>query len=270
MIIATRTPAFDLTKASFKTHLNYIKCVEKLFLSSSMVVVKNGTPIKNNFEILRFKKLYRVTLRSIKKDIELAREDPDFAGIVTPWFPVKCYYALYYLESILIHLVDGSTHGFTKGGHTGVRKKLYSLVSGGSIDFSNQDLNKVYLLTHIQSTPSINSGENTRHNFWQKPQCVESMTKKLLDYKLHDAKVTKKWNLHTLKGKTEKKQFLVSEKLMITDFFYWYRIKANYRDLDYVDFEGGISSNEVLEYLESYNNAFESYGNCLVKTIKAL
>src|SRR3989338_9332486 len=146
-MLIVRTYPLQFTKASFRTHLNYIKCVEKLFSICSMSATKNGTFIKSNAEISRFKKLYEVTLKSIRKDIELAQEDSDFAVIIAPWFPVKCYYALYYLETILINLVDGSMHGFGKGGHTGVRKRMYSLVSSGNVIFSQQELNTVYSLT---------------------------------------------------------------------------------------------------------------------------
>ena len=118
--------------------------------------------------------------------------------------------------------------------------------------------------------PAINSGQNTRLDYWQKPQCIQSVAKKLMEYKLHDAKMGRKWNLHTKKDKEEKKQFINSEKMMLSDFFYWYRIKANYRDLDYIDFENGIDSTEVLEYLEIYNKAFEKYRACLTKRINIL
>lgn len=268
-MLLIKTP-FEHTKASFKTHLNYIKCLEKMFSACDISTTKTGTFTKNNTEISRFKKLYDVTLKSIRKDIELAREDPDFAVIIAPWFPVKCYYALYYLESILIHLVDGSMHGFGKGGHTGVRKKIYSLVSSNKIIFNQVELNTVYPLTQINSMPAINSGQNTRSDYWDKPECIQSVVKKLLDYKIHDAHIGRKWNLHTKKDKGEKKQFIISEKLMISDFFYWYRIKANYRDLDYIDFENGIDSTEVLEYIEIYNKAFESYRSCLSKNLNIL
>ena len=132
-IFARSTSPLDSTKASFRTHLNYIKCSEKLFASSTLSVSRNGTFTKRTVEITRFQKLYKVTLKSIKKDIELAREDSAFAVIAAPWFPVKCYYVLYYLESILTHLLDGSTQGFGKGGHAGIRKKIYSIMTGKSV-----------------------------------------------------------------------------------------------------------------------------------------
>ncbi len=218
--------------------------------------------VRQTPEMKRFWKLYTLTLKSIEKDIELSREDSAFAVIAAPWFPVKCYYALYYLESILIHLVDGDLIGFRNGGHTGIRRKIGVLVNSNTITFSEAELDHVYPLTQIHELPMIIPGQNTRGNYWLTSECTNSIAKKLLEYKLHDA--GKKWNLHTKKGREEKKQFIASGSLMLTDVFYWYRIKANYRDLDYIDFENGIDEREVLEYITTYYNTFESYRLLLV------
>lgn len=270
MALLTKTSTLDSAKASFRTHLNYIKCLEKLFVGSTLSVSRTGTPTKRTVEITRFQKLYKVTLKSITKDIELAREDSAFAVIAAPWFPVKCYYALYYLESVLTHLLDGSVQGFGKGGHAGIRKKIYSLVDTGAIVFSSAELNRVYGLTQIRALPVINAGQNARSDYWKKNDCINSVARKLMDYKLHDAKLGRKWNLYTKKDREEKKLFVGAERLMISDFFFWYRIKANYRDLDYIDFENGITKSEVLEYIETYNKAFEHYRIQLVRQINPL
>jgi len=237
---------------------------------SNFSASKIGTPQRKNSEVAKFQKLYKVTVKSIKKDIELAKEDPEFAVIVAPWFSVKCYYALYYLESVLVNLIDGCAYGFDKGGHSGIRKKVYSLTSGGTVSFGQSDLNVVHNLTQVRNMPAIHVGQNTQSDYWQKNECTQSLAKKLMEYKLHDAKIGKKWNLRTKKHQTEQKQFIATEQLMLVDFFYWYRIKANYRDLDYIDFENGISSTEVLEYLEAYNKAFNNYRTGLVKQINIL
>lgn len=262
--------SLDSSRASFRTHLNYIKCLKKLFADYTLSVSQTATSTKRDAEITRFKKLYKITLKSIDKDIELSREDSAFGVITAPWFPVKCYYALYYLESILVHLIDGCAYGFTKGGHAGIRKKMYGLVSSCCISFNQNDLNIVHNLTQVQNMPAINPGQNTKNDYWQKNECAQSVAKKLMEYKLHDAKIGRKWNLHTKKDQAERKQFIAKEQLMLIDFFYWYRIKANYRDLDYIDFENGIAFNEILEYLETYYEAFNLYRDGLVRQINLL
>ena len=269
MILVSRTKQLDSTKASFRTHLNYIKCIEKLLSQSNFYASRNGTPIRKDSEIKRFQKLYSVTLKSIKKDVELSKEDSEFAVIIAPWFPVKCYYAIYYLESVLLHLIDGCTYGFSKGGHTGVRKKIYSLINL-HIFFQQNDLDTIYNLGQVQSVKAIDCGTNARTDYWKKQECTQSVAKILMRYKLYDTKTGRKWNLHTKKHRIEKQQFLLTERIVLIDFFYWYRIKANYRDLDYIDFENGISSSEVLEYVETYYSAFDIYRLGLVKQINLL
>lgn len=241
---------------AFLTHLNYIKRMKSLFNGCTLTVCFRGGA-RPTSEMNRFWKLYKLTLKSIEKDIELAQEDSVFAVIAAPWFPVKCYYALYYLESILMYLIDGDPVGFRNGGHTGIRKKFYTLINTDAIAFSDTGLNHVYSLTQIRDLPAIAPGRNTSESYWQKQECTDSIAKKLMEYKLHDA--GRKWNLRTKKGQGEKKQFIDTGSLMLTDLFYWYRIKANYRDLDYIDFENGISEHEVLKYMRVYYDAFESY-----------
>ena len=221
-------------------------------------------------EVKRFIRLYKLTVKSIEKDYELAQADPAVAVILAPWFPVKCYYALYYLESILLHLTDGGMHGYGKGGHSQVRKMLKNHVRSGAIVFSSVEINNVYVLQQIQSLPTVVSGGTTTLSYWTSGQCVYSIAKKLFEYKLHNAKSTNGWNLRTSIDRTRRDQYLRRECLMLLDFFYWYRIKANYRDLDYIDFENGISDEEIFEYLESYFEAFKAYSNLLGAEVNRL
>jgi len=259
-----------LEGASFQTHLNYIKCLESLFTDVRLnVVLVDGHTIQKT-EIKRFTKLDSLTSKSIEVDMALAQKDHAFAVIAAPWFGVKCYYSIYYFEAVLVHLVDGSQSGFTKGGHRAVRKKIAQLLSSGNLTFSKTELNSVYPLLSISNFPSITSGTNTRSRYWMDPECVQSITKKLMEYILHDAKVGNKWNLHRRKDQIAKTDFIRVGKLTLTDFFYWYRIKANYRDLDYIDFEKGITEDAVFEYMKAYNSAYTSYHRLLSQKINGL
>ena len=263
-------PPLTSSTASFRTHLNYIKCLERLLSSCALTVSPRGTFTRQDSEVRRFVRLYKLTVRSIEKDYELAREDPAIAVILAPWFPVKCYYALYYLESILLHLTDGGMHGYGKGGHSDVRKMMGNHVTCGAVTFSSSEINTVYVLEQIGSLPTTVSGGTTTLSYWASEQCVHSIAKKLLEYKLHNAKTTSGWDFRTNVGRNARDQYLRTKKLMLLDFFYWYRIKANYRDLDYIDFENGISDQEIFEYLESYFEAFKAYSNLLGSEVNRL
>ena len=253
----------SLSNPSFKTHLNYIKHLNLLLSSNTINVHRNNCPAYRKADVDRFRNLYKLTARSINRDIIDARTDPELASITAPWFPVKCYYALYYLEAVFIHLVDGGSDGFSKAGHTRVRTKMIQLNTLGNISFSNTGLNTIYPLARVISFPAIHSGENTRSNYWSNVNCIKSLAKKLLEYALHNKHLSDKWNLKTKKGRQSRQDFINANQLSVIDFFYWYRIKANYKDLDYLDFSNGITGQEAQEYLEAYNSAFNSYSTQL-------
>jgi hypothetical protein len=84
---------------------------------------------------------------------------------------------------------------------------------------------------------------------------------------LHDAKLGRRWNLHIRAHRDDRDEFVASERIALLDFFYWYRIKANYRDLDYIDFENGITADQVLGYMEAYNAAYEGYRSLVMSKI---
>lgn len=256
-------------KGPFDTHLNYVKCLERLLSGISIEAVPTGRNQRSDIDIRRYIKLASLTFRSLAKDMELAKEDAGFAAIAAPWFPVKCYYALYYLESVLCHLLDGSTVGFAKGGHAGIRKRISILVSNGTITFS-APFNRPIPLDEIESYKAISRGMNTRPEFWKQDTCVESILKKLLEYKLADAKIANRWNLHKPGHQKLKREYVSSGSLMLLDYFFWYRLKANYKDVDYIDFEKGITEMEALGYLESYFKAFNHYYSELLRKIEVL
>jgi hypothetical protein len=269
MLFARLRQGFDPARASFSTHLNYIKRIGHLLDGISLTVAP-GRKGARDADVERFMRLQNATHKSIRKDMELAIADPAFATIAAPWFPVKCYYALYYLETIFFHLLDGSIAGFSKGGHTGVRKKLMEDMERGILSFSSTALNSVLTLEQVAQLPSIAAGQNTRANFWEQDACTDSVLKKMSEYKLHDQHTGRKWNLHTKASRDAKKDFMQREKMCPLDFFYWHRIKANYRDFDYIDFENGITEAEVLEYMRAYYSAYFSYRKVLLEEINRL
>lgn len=263
-------PRLDPLKAGFLTHLNYVRRIEHLLSGCGLTVTPGTKGVTRDTEVARFMRLHAATHKSIKKDVELAGGDPAFAVIAAPWLPVKCYYALYYLETNLFHLLDGNASGFVKGGHTAIRKKLAADLTRGVVSFSNQELNRTHTLREVDGLPALIAGQNTRATFWQEDGCTDSILKKLTDYKFHDQRTGKKWNLRTKKDQRERDLFMERERVTPLDFFYWYRIKANYRDLDYIDFENGVTEDEVLAYLRSYNAAYLAYRKLLLAEVGRL
>lgn len=257
-------------RASFTTHFNYIQCLARILSGTTLSINKTPAPAFNKTEVNRFNKLENITDRSIKEDIGLSAADNAFAVIAAPWFGVKCYYSLYYLESILLNVLDGTTVGFSKGGHRKVRTRISQLLSEGGISFSDTDLNATHSLYEISAFPPIRPGANARSTYWLHSTCPQSVLKKLMEYVLHDQEMNGQWNLRKPADRLKKKDYITKSKISLVDFFYWYRIKANYRDLDYIDFENGITEAEVFEYMAAYYKAYSAYRKLLVTRINAL
>lgn len=250
---------------AFETHRNYIKRLASHLNGCSFEVFNIGSHALDEVKIKAYKKLFEVTNKSIEEDMRLAQDQPDFARIALPWLPVKCYYALYYLESMLLHRIDGSQAGFSKGGHKKVRDRLRQLLAEGKILFSEPELNRSLILYEARKLQSIAPGANTSRAFWRNNQCDESIFKKLAEYSAQDIKFSNKYNLKIPKQRKAYEERTKVESIALIDLFYWYRIKANYRDMDYIDYENDIDISDVTDYMSTYYQAYVLYRDLLMK-----
>lgn len=257
MVLYAKVTTFRPEEASFRTHLNYAKYLEQQLAGNKISIsVQKGE--RNVQEVERYMRLHEPTHRSIFHDHGYTMENAAYGEVIAPWLPVKCHYSLYYLESILCHLLDGSVVGFRQGGHGNIRRHLSRAVQSGIIQFSNQTLNEVRSLKDVRQYPSIKPGENARSEFWRDPKCTEALARKIVDYKLADAQGSARWNLLKPSHRKDREEYIDREKIMLLDFFYWYRLRANYRDLDYINFDG-ISPNEIQEYVHTYFMSYAFY-----------
>lgn len=97
---------------------------------------------------------------------------------------------------------------------------------------------------------------------------VMQVLNKLVSYKIEDIKRKGKFkNFRSKKAREEKKKLLETD-VNLVEFFYWYRIKSNYRDLEFLD-----KDIEEEQFKDFYKNYFEltcSFFEALMKMIKAL
>jgi hypothetical protein len=226
------------TTSTFKTHLNYIKCVDSQFDDCEITINVRTDVRLDNKKISKFESLARITLQGIGNEASLITQQMEYAQVVAPWIPVKCYYRLYYLESILLFLLSGEEAVFKQGGHTSVRRNLQINLKSNAISFGNAELNRVVSIgsaTQYKGT----AGANVRSGYHQSTDCVKAVRKKLSQYKEHNFKESKtaKNYWKTKKGHQEREEFVSKEAIALADYFYWMRIKANYKDIDFLDFD---------------------------------
>jgi hypothetical protein len=86
----------------------------------------------------------------------------------------------------------------------------------------------------------------------------------------HDWKESKGIKVYTtLKARASRDNYYATNTLNLTDFFYWMRIKANYKDLDFLDYST-LSSDSAHIYATYYFQAYNSYASALEALISSL
>jgi len=115
----------------------------------------------------------------------------------------------------------------------------------------------------------IKAGANIRIvNFSLKERIVQIL-KKLIDYKLQEFQ--RKEGIKNFRSKInreKKKQFLQNNTVNIFEFFYWYRIKANYRDLEFLNKD--ISSKQFSNFYKNYFELTINFLNTFVPILNKL
>jgi len=136
--------------------------------------------------------------------------------------------------------------------HKDILRWFNNCIKNTELNFSNPLFNCVYLCLDVRNIKS-NPGENLRKNTFNIDARCKQILKKLVDYKVDDFKREKNIpNFRKKKHQAERDNFLKSNYVSIFEFFYWYRIKANYRDLEFLDTD--IASPSFQDYYNYYFN----------------
>ena len=263
-------PDRDPVRSMFATHNNYVRCIASNLNGFELTTTLQPTATLPIEKIDKFLKLSEMTHNSIRDEIEACFHDSDYTQVVAPWMPVKCYYRLYYLESVMLYLLSGSAVGFTHGGHMGVRKNIKSYVVSGQLTASNSVILQSATVRDALAH-TIPSGTNLSPNFHITTDCIDSLKKKLAIYAEHDFREKNGIkDYRSQASRLKRDSFRATNNINLSDFFYWMRIKANYKDVDYLDFASDISPDDAYMYIMRYAAAQESYAFALETLIKEL
>lgn len=257
-----------LDKSDFHTHLNYVRRMAKICHTMSITTnTKTGDREEASLskEVIRFAKLSELTARSIKSDVEYIEEDVEYSSICAPWFPVKCYYRLYYLESILLFL-RGNDCGFKNSGHHTVRSVINAELRSRTVRYNTTTdylgVLEIYECINFRG----NRSASIKKDFWQQDNATRSLLKLLARYKFESWKMDK--NLHTAEGQRQKSTFN-RQNISVFDYAYQMRLKANYKDLNFLD-SNRISHSESKQFVDAYNMFYLSYSSALIDSIKSI
>jgi len=254
----------------FRTHWNYIKCLNYIFTDLQISVNVSTSSYLDPEIAIRFERLSQITKLSTLSDLASCRQETTYASVVAPWVPVKCYYRLYYLESIFLYFLSNDRRGFRNGGHTGVRKSLLNELEIGHISLINSSSSILSEISVWDTASNFNtsSGSNISGCYFMYPDCHKSIRKKMTEYiKIDWMQANRIENFRKLEARRLRDEKLKPKRFSLLDYFYWMRIKANYRDVDFLDFEQDVSSLDSFEYIKEFVETTEKYASALESTI---
>lgn len=257
-------------RSDFRTHLNYAKrmavicrhmtITTNISLPDPVFIERFGEDVK------RFGKLSALTAKSIDTDRQSCQESTEFSLICAPWLPVKCYYRLYYLEAILL-LMKGYDAGFRSDGHHKVRSILNAELRSRTIKYNTQvDYLGVFELHDCYNFTLPSQSLNIKNGFWRDELSTKSILKLIARYKFESWKKDK--NLRTADGKRLRGSFMV-QNMSLFDYPYQMRLKANYKDLNFLD-PDRVSAREAYDFIQAYYIFYSEYSKALASAIKVL
>jgi hypothetical protein len=145
--------------------------------------------------------------------------------------------------------------------HMVVIRKFVNLIGERNIQFNHTVLNQIHSARDILSW-TIPTGNNVVRNNRNYQLLSKQLLKKLVEYKKEEYK-----RRHQIKTLREPKlsSFLDSSSTNLCEFFYWYRIKANYRDMEFVD--SGASINDFVDFYTNYYQLTQNFFSALKNQI---
>jgi hypothetical protein len=255
-----------LTKdQEYITHYNYAKCINGMFYAIKFDIPNHNKHLIDTMKTQKFYTLAKFTTRSINREIEICKRESEYSEVVAHWIPVKSYYRTYYLEAILIHLSSGDEGVYRSGGHTKARNIINSYCQRGYLKTRDGEAEKVKTISETMSH-RIKSGANISPTYFFSEDCIKSVRKKIAKYIDDQWRNNEKLNYQLAADRQKRDLYRTQKKLTFLDYFYQMRLKANYRDSDYLDFEI-ITHSQSVEFISMFNSANMRYVSALREAI---
>lgn len=252
----------------FMTHFHYVECLNTI---SDGLTVEYKLDIKSKIEESKFLskkiKLIKLITKSLDEELKAVKVNSSFAEVCVPWIAVKTYYLLFNLFLIVEYLISGQ-ESFFNFSHEGLLRKLKEHIEKKEIVFNKKVFNTNFLCSKIINA-KVKSGENLKKVCVNQNKRILQILKMLARYKIEDFQRREKIkNFRTMKNKQKKKEFLERNTVNICEFFYWYRIKSNYRDLEFLDKD--IDDEQFKVFYRNYFRSTVSFYKALRNLINDL
>ncbi len=255
--------------ANFSTHVHYVQFLNQISKDLKLEINREFKSKIPNFEetlVSRKILLIKFTLRSIEEEVRIISKSADFSVICCSWIPIKAYYVIFNSLLLLNYLTTCNKESLSAGHHKTLNI-FKSYIKEKALLFNKDYFNSVYTNEEIQNILDWRSvsGENVKKIFFDRETRFKHILKKIINYKKREFKRNKK--ITSLRGK-RKEEFLSNTKINLCDFFYSYRIKANYEGLDFLN--QNISDYKFKDFYMNYYEFLINYYNCLRDVINKL
>ena len=152
--------------------------------------------------------------------------------------------------------------------HNGLLKKFKIRLKNQEIVFNQKIFNTNFQCSKIVNL-RVKSGSNLKIVGVNLKERILQVFKKLISYKIEDFQRKEKLkNFRSKQAKEKKKEFLENNNVNMCEFFYWYRIKSNYRDLEFLDKD--IDDRLFKDFYKNYFDLTNSFYETLKKMINVL
>ena len=256
-----------LTPPSFKTHLNYVKCLNQL--SNNLTIDINFSINSKNYKkgiIDKKVNLIKTIKKSFDEEYTHVIKNKEYAEVCCTWIAVKSYYLIFNLSLVLCSLVN-CDHRNLLTTHKEIMANVKNLIKSKKLLFNQDKFNEDYPLEKIWNF-KLNPKETLKNDLDIDKRFL-SLLKKIAKYKLLNFSWEKKIeNFKKKKDREERDKFIKNESVMAYEFFYWYRIKANYRDLEFLNQEIGVS--DFYSFYENYYKLTNIFYNAFTNLINKI
>jgi len=253
----------------FMTHFNYVKCLKTIsdgLNAECKLDIQNK--IRNENHTLKKKiNLIKLIKRNLDEEYKIIKQNLAFAEVCVPWIAVKSYYLIFNLLVVLEYLISTQESSFNST-HDGLLKKFKNRLEKQEIVFNKKIFNTNFQCSEVVNL-KVQSGSNLKTVGINLKERVVQVLKKLILYKIEDFQRKEKFkNFRLKKAREKKKEFLESNTVNMCEFFYWYRIKSNYRDLEFLDKD--IDDRQFRDFYKNYFELTISFYEALKKLINVL
>lgn len=243
----------------FTTHQNYLEFLSTISSQLSCNLNKTYRSQLSTSRALKNKLgLANLTLESIEMEVNMAHANSAYAKLLSIWLPVKGYYAIYHLMCLIQYLDSGNLTDLNAS-HIGSLKAITRMIKTNEISFSWPHFNWIESGNSL-ATIRIQAGANLSNLTNNHDQRCIQILKIIHRYKTEHLRRECKGAIRTKKDKA-KRAILNQNHINIFELLYWYRIRANYKDLDII--EENLMDNFYVNYVDSYYSFLINYINAL-------